>query len=55
MNTALAQAPEGGDGKLTKAEAGDAPWFDKLDKNSDGVLDAEELSKLAAGRKKADE
>ena len=42
-------------GKLTKAEAGDAPWFDKLDKNSDGVLDAAEMSKLAAARKKATE
>ncbi len=35
-----------GDGRITKAEAGDAPWFDKVDKNQDGVLDAGEINVL---------
>jgi len=35
-----------GDGRITKAEAGDAQWFDKVDKNGDGVLDAGELNVL---------
>ncbi|MDX1969942.1 MAG: EF-hand domain-containing protein [Planctomycetaceae bacterium] len=51
----LKKLDKDGDGKLTKAEVGDAPWFGKLDKNSDGVLDAEEVSKLAAARRKAAE
>jgi Ca2+-binding EF-hand superfamily protein len=32
-----------GDGKITKQEAGGAPWFDRVDQNNDGVLDATEL------------
>jgi hypothetical protein len=32
-----------GDGKITKQEAGGAPWFDRVDQNNDGVLDAAEL------------
>ena len=55
LDAILKRLDKDGDGKLTKAEAGDAPWFDKIDKNPDGVLDAEELSKLAAARKKAAE
>lgn len=51
----LKRADKNVDGKVTKEEAGDAPWFDKVDQNKDGVLDAEELSKLAAARKKAAE
>jgi Ca2+-binding EF-hand superfamily protein len=39
-------ADKNGDGKVTKEEAGDAPWFDKVDRNSDGVLDAGELDAL---------
>jgi hypothetical protein len=35
-----------GDGRITKAEAGDPPWFDKVDKNQDGVLDAGEINVL---------
>lgn len=31
------------DGKITRAEAGDAPWFGRVDQNQDGVLDAAEL------------
>jgi hypothetical protein len=32
-----------GDGKITKQEAGGAPWFDRMDQNKDGVVDAAEL------------
>src|SRR5690606_21236761 len=38
-------ADKNGDGKITKAEAGDAAWFAKLDQNKDDVIDAEELEK----------
>jgi hypothetical protein len=31
------------DGKITKDEAGGAPWFDRVDQNGNGVLDAAEL------------
>jgi Ca2+-binding EF-hand superfamily protein len=31
------------DGKITKEEAGGAPWFDRMDQNQDGVVDAAEL------------
>ncbi len=55
VDASLKRLDKDGDGKITKAEAGDAPWFDKVDKNSDGVLDAEEVRKLAAARKKAAE
>lgn len=54
--SALAQNPAGGDafkkygtdgdGRITRAEAGDAPWFDKVDRNEDGMLDAGELNVL---------
>ena len=39
------------DGRITKAEAGDAPWFARVDQNADGVIDATELEtvrKMAA-------
>ncbi|PAW68096.1 MAG: hypothetical protein B9S38_11645 [Verrucomicrobiia bacterium Tous-C4TDCM] len=31
------------DGRITKEEAGDAPWFARVDRNTDGVIDATEL------------
>jgi len=37
------------DGKVSKEEAGGAPWFAKVDANSDGVLDAAELARLGGG------
>ena len=49
----LKRLDKDGDGKVTKAEAGDAPWFEKVDRNSDGVIDTEEASKLAGARSKA--
>jgi thiol-disulfide isomerase/thioredoxin len=42
-----------GDGKLSKAEAGKASWFDKVDRNRDGLITAEEIkvvSDALAGR-----
>jgi Ca2+-binding EF-hand superfamily protein/mono/diheme cytochrome c family protein len=39
------------DGRITKEEAGDAPWFARVDQNADGVIDATELEtvrKMAA-------
>jgi Ca2+-binding EF-hand superfamily protein len=38
-----------GDGKVSKAEAGGAPWFARVDANSDSVLDAAELARLRSG------
>lgn len=46
MDVMLQRADKNGDGEISREEAGDAPWFDKLDGNSDGVLDTEELEKL---------
>jgi Ca2+-binding EF-hand superfamily protein/mono/diheme cytochrome c family protein/thiol-disulfide isomerase/thioredoxin len=45
------QLDKNGDGKITREEAGGAPWFARLDQNGDGVVDAAELAivkKLAA-------
>jgi hypothetical protein len=42
----LSKADTNADGRITKAEAGDPPWFDKVDKNQDGVLDAGEINVL---------
>lgn len=42
-----------GDGKVTKEEANDAPWFEKLDRAGKGFVTIEQvriLSKLAGGR-----
>jgi Ca2+-binding EF-hand superfamily protein len=39
----LKSLDKNGDGKITKQEAGGAPWFDRVDQNNDGVLDAAEL------------
>jgi Tfp pilus assembly protein PilO len=32
-----------GDGKISKEEAGGAPWFDRVDMNKDGAIDTNEL------------
>jgi Ca2+-binding EF-hand superfamily protein len=42
----LKSLDKNGDGKITKDEAGGAPWFDRVDLNHDGVIDAAELEKL---------
>ena len=34
------------DGRMTKAEVGDPPGCDKVDKNQDGVLDTGEINVL---------
>lgn len=39
-------ADKDGDGRITKAEAGDAAWFARIDRNQDGIIDAVELAKL---------
>jgi Ca2+-binding EF-hand superfamily protein/mono/diheme cytochrome c family protein len=42
-----------GDGKITREEGAGAKFFDRLDQNSDGVLDATELERLRAFMQKA--
>jgi Ca2+-binding EF-hand superfamily protein len=51
IDALLKKADKNGDGKVTKAEAGDAPWFARLDQNKDDVIDAKEIEQLrkAAG------
>ena len=34
------------DGQITKEEAGDAPWFARLDQDADGLISAEELAMM---------
>jgi Ca2+-binding EF-hand superfamily protein len=46
LDALIKRADKNGDGKVSKEEAGDAPWFDKVDRDADGVLDAEELQKV---------
>ena len=38
------------DGNITKEEAGSPPWFDRVDQNHDGVIDAAELEILRKAR-----
>jgi len=45
----IRQLDADGNGKITKAEAGGAPWFDRVDRNRDGVLDGPELAVLGQG------
>lgn len=37
-------ADKDGDGRITKAEAGDAAWFTRVDQDKDGVIGPEELA-----------
>ncbi|MCL4201623.1 MAG: EF-hand domain-containing protein, partial [Pirellulaceae bacterium] len=46
IEAALKAADANGDGKITKEEAGGAPWFDRLDQNQDGAIDASELERV---------
>ena len=34
------------DGRITRAEAAGAPWFDRADANGDGVIEADELERV---------
>jgi catechol 2,3-dioxygenase-like lactoylglutathione lyase family enzyme len=45
----ILELDKNGDGRITKEEAGAAPWFARVDGNSDGVLDAAELARLRGG------
>jgi catechol 2,3-dioxygenase-like lactoylglutathione lyase family enzyme len=42
----ILELDKNGDGKVTKAEANNAPWFDKVDANQDGTLDKDEIARL---------
>jgi hypothetical protein len=51
------QFDKNGDGKVTREEAGNAPWFDALDRNHDGVITLEETkaaTAIGASRTKRD-
>lgn len=40
------QADNNGDGKITRDEAGDAPWFERADRNGDDVVDRDEVEAI---------
>jgi mono/diheme cytochrome c family protein len=40
------------DGQITRAEAGGAKWFDRVDQNADDLIDADELDSLRAFMRK---
>ncbi|MDB6072938.1 MAG: Redoxin domain protein, partial [Verrucomicrobiaceae bacterium] len=42
-----------GDGKVTRDECGDAPWFSKIDRSGDGIITREEVLAVAAQLKQA--
>ncbi len=42
----VAQYDKDGNGSITREEAAGAKWFDRLDQNADGVVDAAELERL---------
>lgn len=51
IETIIKTVDKNADGRITKEEAGEAPWFARVDQNKDGVIDATELEtvrKLAA-------
>jgi Ca2+-binding EF-hand superfamily protein len=36
-------------GKITREESAGAQWFNRVDSNADGVIDAEELAVIISG------
>lgn len=42
----IQKADKDADGRITKAEAGEAAWFARLDQDGDGVISAEELNQM---------
>ena len=49
------QLDRDGDGRVTRAEAGNARWFARLDRNSDGAITVDELRGLGAAANEQDE